>query len=104
MEHAEDDDVLEFVWQEAEKPQADVELAQELIRDGDGSDTNGTGDDVMEDSQSGDDLQPEPRNSIQSVGMARYRTQHGDCSTIGMVVEAESGWSASFDYVSCACV
>ena len=74
MEHAEDDDVLEFVWQEAEKPQADVELAQELIRDGDGSDTNGTGDDVMEDSQSGDDLQPEPRNSIQSVGMARYRT------------------------------
>ena len=104
MEHAEDDDVLEFVWQEAEKPQADVELAQELIRDGDGSDTNGTGDDVMEDSQSGDDLQPEPRNSIQSMGMARYRTQRGDRSTIGMLVEVESGWSASFDYMSCACV
>ena len=90
MEHAEDDDVLEFVWQEAEKPQADVELAQELIRDGDGSDTNGTGDDVMEDSQSGDDLQPQPRNSIQSVGVARYRTQRGDRSTIGMLAEAES--------------
>ena len=59
---------------------------------------------VLEDSQSGDDLQPQPRNSIQSMGMARYRTQRGDRSTIGMLVEVESGWSASFDYMRCACV
>ena len=74
--------------QEAENPQADAELDQELalglIRDGD-SDNDGAGDDMMEeDNPSDDDLQPQPRDSTgsarESEGMTRYRTQRRDRS------------------------
>lgn len=74
----------------------DQELALGLIRDGDDSDNDGTGDGMMEENQSGDDLQPQPRDSTgsarESEGMTRYRTQRRDRSYIGMMVEAEREW------------